>query len=188
MKTMGAPAFKASGNCCYRHDRLDFKRGSPYDFKKNGRRQEARTMANRKQIKERVLKAAQAALQAQQDVSPLDVLVGMGMVQAAHVQKWRKGQLWCLERVIQGNLSKISFAMKCFRGFAMAKGLLPRKTAYVVRSKKGPKRELQFSKSGDSAIEAAYRTHYGSPLLSGKKREKNLKNPPEPSMSLEASL
>jgi hypothetical protein len=88
----------------------------------------------------------------------------------SHIQDWRKGRISYLEEVIQGNLNKISYAMKCFRIWANKKGLKASQSAYLARTK-GPKRELQFSKSNRPTIENAYQTHYISPLLSEKKQE-----------------
>ena len=128
-------------------------------------------MSNRRQIEQRVIQAAESALYRQHYVSPLDVLLGMGSLKSSDLQDWRKGRVPYLEKVIQGSLGKISYAMKCFRSWAHKKGLKPSETAYLARTR-GPKRELQFSKSGDSKIEEAYRTHYVSPVLSEKKQEK----------------
>ena len=72
--------------------------------------------------------------------------------------------------VVQTNLSRISEAMRLFRSWATAKGLFASPTDYVART---PRRQtLRFSKSGDAGIEAAYRTHWVSPELSEKKRER----------------
>jgi hypothetical protein len=60
--------------------------------------------------------------------------------------------------------------MKLFRGWAGAAGLVPSETAYVARTR--DRRKLQFSKSGDAGIETAYRTHWVSPALSEKKRQR----------------
>lgn len=127
-------------------------------------------MSNRTNIEKRTIQAAEAALYRQQYVSPIDVFVGMGLLQPIHVQEWRKGKIPYLEKVIQGNLSKISFTMQCFRKWAIAKNLKPSKTVYLVRTK-GPKKEAQFSTSDDPSIEEAYRTHYISPALSEKKKQ-----------------
>lgn len=127
-------------------------------------------MSNRRQIEQRVIQAAESVLYRQHYVSPLDVLTGMGTLQPSDVQDWEKGKIPYLERVIQGSLGKINFSMKCFRSWASRKGLKPSYTAYLAKTK-GPKRELQFSKSGDLNIEEAYRTHYVSPILSERKRE-----------------
>lgn len=128
-------------------------------------------MGNRDKIKRRVIQAAEKALHHQLYVSFLDVLMGMGLLQLVHIQDWKKGKIPHLEGIIQSNLSKISFAMKCFREWALEKGLKPSKTVYLAKTR-GPKRNLQFSKSGHPTIEAAYQTHYISPLLSEKKQEK----------------
>lgn len=138
-------------------------------------------MGNQEKIKKRVIQVAEAALERQLYVSPLDVLLGMGSLPPVHVQDWKKGKIPHLEGVIQGNLHKISFAMQCFRDWALAKGLKPSKTVYLARTR-GPKKVLQFSKSGRSEIEEAYQTHYVSPLLSEKKQAKlkeKLEKPPE---------
>jgi hypothetical protein len=60
--------------------------------------------------------------------------------------------------------------MRLFRSWATAKGLFASPTDYVGRT---PRREiLRFSRSGNAAIEASYRTHWVSPDLSEKKRER----------------
>ena len=60
--------------------------------------------------------------------------------------------------------------MKLFRSWARAKDLSASETQYVARA---PHRQtLRFSRSGDPAIERAYRTHWGSRALSEKKRER----------------
>ena len=67
-------------------------------------------------------------------------------------------------------LHVIAEAMKLFRSWAAAKGLLTSETDYVART---PQRQtLRFSRSGDPAIEQLYRTHWVSPELSESKRER----------------
>ncbi|MBS0349781.1 MAG: hypothetical protein JSR33_01100, partial [Proteobacteria bacterium] len=93
----------------------------------------------------------------------------------------RKGKVPYLEKVIQDNLSKISFAMRCYRQWATHKQLKPSQTAYMTQTKTN-RRELQFSKSGDPNMGYAYRTHYISPVLSAQKKQKiqeKLSQPPE---------
>jgi hypothetical protein len=75
-----------------------------------------------------------------------------------------------LERVVTANLSKISKAMRFFRGWARRRELKPSETAYVARSRGHA--TLRFSKSGNPSIERAYRTHWVSPKLSERKRER----------------
>ncbi len=125
---------------------------------------------NRARLADRVVKAAETALAAQHYVSPLDVLVGIGWLDPGTMKRWRLGQVDCLEGVIQTSLPRISEAMKLFRSWAAEKGLVASETDYVART---PQRErLRFSRSGNPTIEKLYRTHWISPELSEKKRER----------------
>ncbi|MBK5291338.1 MAG: DUF2293 domain-containing protein [Acidobacteriia bacterium] len=122
-------------------------------------------------MKERVVRAAEAALAHHQYVSAIDVLTGARLLEPTQVEAWRKGRIDFLERVIQGNLKKISLSMAIFRHWAREKGLKPSETGYVRRTRAGTM-DLQFSKSGDPAIEKSYRTHYVSPVLSERKQQR----------------
>ncbi len=126
---------------------------------------------NQSKLESRVHRAAEAALSRQKYVSAIDVLCGMGLLTAAHVDDWRKGRVDFLERVIQANLSKISSTMAIFRRWAAEKGLKPSETGYV-RHTRGGTMALQFSKSGNPGIEKRYRTHFVSPALSEKKQQR----------------
>jgi len=133
-----------------------------------------------KSLEKRVVRAAEAALYDHSYVSAIDLFTGMGLLAPSHVENWRKGRVRHLEAVIQGNLSKISRTMALLRQWARSRNLKPSETAYLARTR-GPRREPQFSKSGNPDIERFYRTHYVSPELSEKKREKlreKLSQPP----------
>ena len=135
---------------------------------------------NRQALEDRVIKAAEAALGQQDYVSPIDVLLGIGWLDASSLARWRQGRVECLERVVQANLARISEAMKLFRAWAAQKGLKPSETRYVSRNR--GRGELRFSVSGDFGIEKLYRTHWVSPKLSEKKRERlkeKASRPPE---------
>lgn len=125
---------------------------------------------HQEELRKRVVGAADAALAHHQYVSAIDVLTGTGLLAPTHVEAWRKGRIDFLERVIQGNLKKISLSMAMFRHWAREKGLKPSETRYV-RSTRAGTVDLQFSKSGDPAIEKSYRTHYVSPALSERKQQ-----------------
>ena len=56
---------------------------------------------NRRRLADRVAKAAEALLAAQNYVSPVDVLVGIGWLDPGAVKRWRQGQVDYLERVVQ---------------------------------------------------------------------------------------
>src|SRR3989304_2717398 len=82
---------------------------------------------------ERVIKAAEAALAAQNYVSPIDVLVGIGWLDPEAVKRWRQGQVDCLERAIQTKPPRISEAMGLLQSWAAAKELVASETSYVAR-------------------------------------------------------
>ncbi len=121
-------------------------------------------------LKARVVRAAEAALAGQQFVSAIDIFTGMGLLAPSNVAAWRHGRLDCLERMIQGNLNKLSLTMKLFRQWVADQGLKPSETRYV-RHTRGGTIDLQFSVSGDPVIERIYRTHYVSPALSERKKQ-----------------
>jgi hypothetical protein len=128
------------------------------------------TRKNKAQLADRVARAAEAALAAKRFVSAIDVLVGIGWLDPAAMERWRRGQIDCVEAAVQAKLSRVSEAMRLFQSWASAKGLLASPTDYVART---PRRErLRFSLSGDAGVEAAYRTHWAAPELSEKKRER----------------
>ncbi len=121
-------------------------------------------------LERRVVQAAEAALAERGFVSPIDVLVRIGWLHPGRIDEWRQGRVDCLERVTTANLHKLSDAMRLFRRWARGRGLIPSETAYVART--SDRRGLRFSVSGDADIERAYRTHWVSPELSERKRER----------------
>jgi hypothetical protein len=125
---------------------------------------------NRTALADRVVRAAEAALARQDYVSPIDALVGIGWLEVAAVERWRRGQIDCLESAMQTNLPRILEALKLFQSWATGKGLSASLTDYVERTPE--RRTLRFSRSGDTAIEALYRTHWVSQELSEKKRDR----------------
>jgi hypothetical protein len=127
-------------------------------------------MPNPKPLADRVAKAAEAALAAQEYVSPLDVLTGVGWLDGGTLERWRRGQIDCIEAALQTSLPRILEALALLQSWATERGLSPNPAEYVART---PQRQaLRFSRSGEAAIEAPYRTHWVSPKLSEKKRER----------------
>jgi hypothetical protein len=124
----------------------------------------------RAELGERVERAAADALAAQDYVSAVDVLVGLGWLAPTHVDLWRQGRVDCLERMVQANLSEVATAMTHFRRWANERVLVASETAYVARTR--DRRRLRFSVSGSEPIERAYRTHWVSPRLSPARRER----------------
>lgn len=71
---------------------------------------------------------------------------------------------------MHASLPKLSTAMRLFRRWAQARGLVPSETGYIARTR--DRRPLRFSVSGATEIERAYRTHWVAPELSATKRER----------------
>ena len=91
-------------------------------------------------------------------VTPVDVLVGIGLMRSEHLEEWRRGQIAYLERVITCNLSRVSRILRILRFHAHDLDLKPSFTVYN-RHGKGPPQRLHFSKTGDPNLEKAYATH-----------------------------
>jgi hypothetical protein len=92
-------------------------------------------------------------------VAPVDVLVGMGLLAPEQLEAWRRGRVPYLERVIGGDLTRLSRLLRILRFHAHDLNLVPSVTAYRCRGK-GPKRPLRFTKSGDPKLEEAYARHF----------------------------
>ena len=123
-----------------------------------------------RKLADRVTRAAETLLAVHEYVAPVDVLLSIRWLDGSSEKRWRQGQADCLESVIQTNPLRIAEAMARLRSWAEGKGLLASETAYVARTPQRP--ALRFSKSGDPGIERLYRTHWVSPELSERKRER----------------
>lgn len=135
---------------------------------------------NRRRLDQRVVQAAEAALADQHYVTPINVLLQIGWLSPSTVDAWRQGRVPYLERAVQVNPHKLSTAMHLFRSWALRRGLTPSETTYVAKTR--DRRRLQFSASGDPAVERWYGTHWIWASLSEQKREKLLEResrPPE---------
>ena len=125
---------------------------------------------NRTPLADRVAGAAEAALAAQDHVSPIDVLVRIGWLDVGAMERWRRGQIDCLESAMQVDPSRILEALRLFQSWAAGNALSANPTDYVARTVQ--RQTLRFSRSADPAIEALWRTHWASQELSEKKRER----------------
>jgi hypothetical protein len=86
------------------------------------------------------------------------------------MERWRRGQIDCLEEVVRVDGARISEAIGLLRSWATAREFLASPTAYVART---PRRQaLRFSRTGNPAAEAQWRTHWISPELSKKQRQR----------------
>jgi hypothetical protein len=125
---------------------------------------------NRTPLADRVAGAAEAALAAQDYVSPIDILVRVGWLDVGALERWRRGQIDCLEGAVQVDVSRILEAWKMLQSWATARGLSASPTQYVAGHPQP--QMLRFSRNGDPAIETLCRTHWVSQQLPEKKRER----------------
>jgi hypothetical protein len=121
-------------------------------------------------LRARVVRAAETALVERRVVSPIDVLTGVGWLHPTAVDRWRQGRALDLEREAQVGSDLLAAAVAVLGEWARARGLRPSETAYVASSR--DRRRLRFTAGGDEAAELAYRTHWLSPDLSEKQRER----------------
>ncbi|GAB6044371.1 hypothetical protein [Endothiovibrio diazotrophicus] len=117
------------------------------------------TVANYREDKfyPRVVRAVAELLREGDEVAPIEVFVQIGNLTRQDVDRWRRGQVPCLERVIQGNLSKIGRCLRIIGFHAHDLNMVPRKQVYSFFNRKGHPR---FSLSGSLGVEGAYVTHY----------------------------
>lgn len=134
-------------------------------------------------FQERVLQAAETTLERKGSVGPLELFQQMGLLQAVHVEGWRKGNEHypVLEKWIQAGPEKFRKTIKHFEEWVKERGLRPIEAAYTRRGPGGVE-ELRVTEQGDPASEKFYRTHYAPADLSEKKTARladKLKRPPE---------
>ena len=116
----------------------------------------------------RVTRVAEATLAERRAVAVIDVLVGIGWLTDAAVDRWRRGQTECLEGAISASPSDLSAALGAFERWAENRGLQPSETDYLARTRK--RRPLQFSERAEPRIERTYRILWASPELSQAQR------------------
>lgn len=107
----------------------------------------------------RVVQAVEKLLAKGNVVTPVDVLINVGLLDPKRLEDWRFGRAPCLERVVITNLQQLSLILRILRYYAHDMGLKPSRTAYM-RWGKGRKRRLRFTKTGHAPLEEAYSTHF----------------------------
>src|SRR5438093_9418484 len=110
----------------------------------------------------KVTRAVNGILQGRNVLTPVDVLVGMGLLTREHLEDWRRGRVPYLERVVSCNLTRLGRLLRILRFHAHDLNLEPSWTAYM-RWGKGPKQRLRFTKTGNPKLEEVYATHFVSP-------------------------
>ena len=118
------------------------------------------TVANYREFKEypKIVAAVSRILARQRFVAPVELFVElfveMDLLPAADLERWKRGQIPVLERVIRCNLTKAGRILRLLRFHAHDLNLKPSLTVYQHRGHR-----LRFSRSGAPKIEEAYSTH-----------------------------
>ena len=114
------------------------------------------TVANYREFKEypKIVAAVSRILAKQRFVAPAELFVEMDLLPAADLDRWKRGQIPVLERVIRCNLTKAGRILRLLRFHAHDLNLKPSITVYQHKGYR-----LRFSRSGEPNIEEAYSTH-----------------------------
>ncbi|MDO4556428.1 MAG: hypothetical protein Q4B70_15010 [Lachnospiraceae bacterium] len=120
---------------------------------------------NDKEIIEKVQSSMHQQWQQRGYATPVDTLIGCGVLTKKAYEEWRFGKVPYLEKCCTVNLRKLSFILRKMREYADKNGWKASFCYYKqwgVKKKQGHKKtvELQFSKSGATGIERQYATHF----------------------------
>jgi hypothetical protein len=110
----------------------------------------------------RVVNAVRHLQENKGEVTPINVLLTLGMLTPAKLQEWERGEILFLEAVLHSNLSKTNRILRILRLHARDLDMRAVETDYT-RVGPGPRRVLKFTKSGDPNIERAYARVYLAP-------------------------
>lgn len=129
---------------------------------------------NNSELKKKVIQLVHENCYRKGFVTSVDILQQLGYLTKKDYELWRSRKVEYLELVCHANLSKLTLVGKVLHSCAKELGLKPSVTVYMQHGK-GAKRKLRFSKSGNSAIELRYSTHYvdtkRAAVLQEKKKE-----------------
>ena len=121
-------------------------------------------------LEERVTRSAEGALEAQQHVSAIDVLMSMGLLHQSNLDAWRHGRIGFLEDTIQGSPERVGWSLKLFREWAESRGLQSVEARYARTTREGDL-ALEFTHVKYPELDQALRAHYVSPKLSGRRKQ-----------------
>lgn len=121
-------------------------------------------------LQRRVVVAAEAALARQHYVAPIDVLTALGWLSASQVDEWRRGRFSPLTKILQTSREKVAAACRHLLRWAGEQGLSPSEAPYLAGTR--DRRPLVFADEGDQTAERLFRTHWVSPGMPEKQRER----------------
>ena len=105
----------------------------------------------------KIVTAVAKLLENKDDISTIDILLTMGNLLPKDYEKWLNGQIYCLENIFQGSLSKANRILNII-GFLMH-------DLNMVKFEKKPwskrnGKELRLSKRGIKKLDKLYCTNY----------------------------
>ncbi|NLN04710.1 MAG: hypothetical protein GX166_07830 [Clostridiaceae bacterium] len=112
------------------------------------------------EIVKKVWSSCESMLKEKNYISPVEILMRVGVLSDKDYRQWRYAKVPYLEIVCKANLRKMSLIMKELGNFARLNKLKPSHTVYAPWGSKSRKKVLRFSKSGNPNIEKHYSTHY----------------------------
>ena len=91
----------------------------------------------------------------------VQTLMDAGILSKEDYERWRNGQVPCLEKVCKINLKKLAGVLEEMKRYASKNNLKPSFTFYKQWGRKNKSTvQLRFSKTGNEYIEKLYATHY----------------------------
>src|SRR5215471_17340511 len=128
-----------------------------------------RRPSQRRPLQARVV-AAEGAFVRQKFVTPIDVCLGLGWLQPPNLDDWRHGRVDDLDYYLPRHDDRSAAFLVHLAEWATARGLKPVQADYVSAGRS--RRPLRFSSLDEPVIENAWRTHWISPDLPGKRAER----------------
>lgn len=115
------------------------------------------TVQNYRDNKEypKIVAAVSRILSRKNFVAPIELFTEMSLLDPKDIERWRRNEVPCLERVICCNLTKAGRILRILRFHAHDLNLGPSMTVYKKRG-----RGLRFSLGGEHLIEDAYSRHF----------------------------
>ncbi|MCY1141899.1 DUF2293 domain-containing protein [Actinoplanes sp. Pm04-4] len=123
-------------------------------------------------LERRVVTAAERALLRRKQVSPLDVLTGIGWIPPGQVTDWEQGRAPHLEAVAVVPSRRLAEALEIFRRWVAGRELHPNEVEYLSATR--DRRPLRFTESGEPTLELSYRTHWAPTELPEQRRAGDL--------------
>lgn len=123
---------------------------------------------NTTELHKKVLQTTGPLLEEKGYIAFVDIFMKLGYLDVGDYEKWRRGKIPYLEKVIKVNLKKIQFILNSVRQNCERGNLKASRTVYKSWGK-GPKKSLRFSKTGATYVEDLYSTLYLRPKQTDEK-------------------